>query len=364
MFRKPSNKGTFATILLAMVAVIGFGAIAAEAAIEGTALITSPVANARISGSVTVRGTATAANFQFYKLEFGEGASPSQWAVIEELHETQVTNDRLGIWDVNALPLGPYTLKLTVVDHTGNWIESSVTVTVGAASIPPRAPTRTPSSAATTPSPTADSSNPCALARKPITNMTLVPLAVRPAVADSSSQAGRASIQGRILDASGRGLCGLTVRVTRGGFEQRATTLDDGGYLLADLEPGTYTVVVEQQISTPVAGLNLAAGQALQVDFVQIRPTTPTVAPTGTHGPSPTATTTKAATPTPVAPTATASPTPFAPRDTAGPFDVWRWWGWLGFELDLEGLASHLYLGIMGGLAVFALGVVIALVRR
>ncbi|MHB1417934.1 MAG: carboxypeptidase-like regulatory domain-containing protein [Chloroflexota bacterium] len=352
MSAKRHNTVVLMTTAIALVVMLAFGAIAVGAAAQGTAEITAPAANAQVSGTVVVTGTATATDFQFYKLEFRMGSSPGQWSVIGSLHETQVTNGTLGTWDVSALPSGAYTLRLTVVDNTGNYSDYSVSVTVSSPGSRPTQPTVA--------RPTATSTR----SAQPITDLVLVPLAVRPAVAPPGSPPDRGIIRGRVLEASGRGVYGQVVKVTRSGFQQTATTGGDGSYEIAGLEPGTYSVVVERQICTPAEGLNLPAGQALQVDFVQIPPpsptASPTASPTGTREPSPGVT----ATPTPLPLTTTVSPTPTPHSAFVDPLDVSRWWDWLGLDLDLDWIASYLYLGIAGGFLVFALGVVITLVRR
>jgi len=121
-----------AMVVIALLALLSFGALSALAAVQGTAQITAPAANAQLSGVVTVTGTASAANFQFYKLEFGQGANPTQMSVIGSLQKAPVTGGTLGTWDVTKLPAGAYTLRLTVVDNTGNFITASQAVTVGA----------------------------------------------------------------------------------------------------------------------------------------------------------------------------------------------------------------------------------------
>ncbi|MDA8219724.1 MAG: carboxypeptidase-like regulatory domain-containing protein [Dehalococcoidales bacterium] len=344
------------TTAIALVAMLALGASAVGAAAQGTAEITAPAVNAQVSGMVVVSGTATATDFQFYKLEFTMGGSPGQWSVIGSLHETQVANGTLGTWDVSALPAGAYMLRLTVVDNTGNYSDYSVPVTVGSPGSRPTQPTVA--------RPTATST----WSAQPTTDLVLVPMAVRPAVAPPGSPSDRGIIRGRVLEASGRGVYGQVVKVTRGGFRQTATTAGDGSYEIAGLEPGTYSVVVERQICTPAEGLNLPAGQALQVDFVQIPPpsptASPTASPTGTRQPSPGVATTPTRTPTPLPLTTTVSPTPTPHSAFVDPLDVSRWWDWLGLDLDLDWIASYLYLGIAGGFLVFVLGLVITLVRK
>ncbi len=121
--------------LLAMLAA-GTGALSA-AAPNGTASITAPANNATLTGTVQVQGTATANNFTFYKLEFGLGANPTSWSVIGVLMTTQVSSGNLGAWDTTKVPDGQYTLKLTVVDNTGNYLTAAVPVTVANAGPPP-----------------------------------------------------------------------------------------------------------------------------------------------------------------------------------------------------------------------------------
>ncbi|HUS82569.1 MAG TPA: transglycosylase domain-containing protein, partial [Dehalococcoidia bacterium] len=48
------------------------------------AVISSPAAGASVSGVVTVKGRAASSSFLSYRLEYGTGASPSEWIVIAE----------------------------------------------------------------------------------------------------------------------------------------------------------------------------------------------------------------------------------------------------------------------------------------
>lgn len=107
--------------------VAGTGVLNAQP--MGTATISSPAANARLTGNVEVTGTAVVNNFQFYKLEFALGTGG--WALIGDLRRTQVTNGALGTWDTTRVPDGDYTLRLTVVDNSGNFITAETPVVVG-----------------------------------------------------------------------------------------------------------------------------------------------------------------------------------------------------------------------------------------
>jgi len=85
--------------------------------------ITQPEMGEQLRGPVVIIGSATVGAFQFYKVEFGVGPNPQQWAVIGDLHDTPVVNGQLAIWDTTALPDGVYSLRLQAVKQDGNWEE-------------------------------------------------------------------------------------------------------------------------------------------------------------------------------------------------------------------------------------------------
>jgi hypothetical protein len=84
--------------------------------------LTSPGAGQSISGVVAVAGTASIDRFQYYKLEMGVGANPGQWSFLSS-NKNPVSGGSLGQWDTNPLPAGQYSLRLVVVDQTGNFPE-------------------------------------------------------------------------------------------------------------------------------------------------------------------------------------------------------------------------------------------------
>ena len=95
--------------------------------------ITSPGVNQVVRGNVPVRGTASGANFQYYKIEVGPGANPGdqEWTVVGNLHRSPVNGGVLETFNSNAYPPGTYTLRLVVVDQTGNYPEPCrVTISV------------------------------------------------------------------------------------------------------------------------------------------------------------------------------------------------------------------------------------------
>lgn len=89
------------------------------------ARITSPGVNQVIAGNFPIRGVASGSDFQYYKIEVGPGASPRdhEWTVVGQLHQAPVTSGVLETFNSGAYAPGTYTLRLVVVDQTGNYPE-------------------------------------------------------------------------------------------------------------------------------------------------------------------------------------------------------------------------------------------------
>ncbi|MBN1137824.1 MAG: hypothetical protein JXM73_14645 [Anaerolineae bacterium] len=87
------------------------------------ARITSPGVNQVVKGSVAVHGTANIDSFQYYKIEVGLGRDPNAWTVVGDLHYTSVAHGQLGTFSSGVYSPGTYTLRLVVVDQTGNYPE-------------------------------------------------------------------------------------------------------------------------------------------------------------------------------------------------------------------------------------------------
>jgi len=86
-------------------------------------VIFSPGANAVISGTVEIFGTAQHENFQYYKLEYAQGVDvdpTAEFAFLTDVTQS-VVEGLLATVDTTVLDNGPYTLRLTVVDRTGNF---------------------------------------------------------------------------------------------------------------------------------------------------------------------------------------------------------------------------------------------------
>ncbi len=96
--------------------------------------IVSPQSYQYVSGIVPIAGNARGGDFNFYRLVFGKGLNPTEWIQIGSDHGDQVDYGLLENWDTNGLD-GLYSLRLQVVDHSGNLRERTIQVTVD--NIPP-----------------------------------------------------------------------------------------------------------------------------------------------------------------------------------------------------------------------------------
>ncbi len=65
-----------------------------------------------------VTGSANIDGFQFYQLEWSAGADLWNWFAGSEF---PVAGGVLGVFQAGALPPGAYTIRLVVVDQTGNY---------------------------------------------------------------------------------------------------------------------------------------------------------------------------------------------------------------------------------------------------
>ncbi len=104
--------------------------------------ITSPSVGERVQGRVPIIGSAQVDDFDFYKVEFGIGPNPAQWAVIGVLHDQPVIAGQLEVWDTTPLPDGVYTLRVTGVKKDGNWVDFEVRNVVVANQEPVATPTQ------------------------------------------------------------------------------------------------------------------------------------------------------------------------------------------------------------------------------
>ncbi len=148
-------KRTWPLILVAFIltglSALGWtGALAAPPAQGDLALITSPQSNAIVRGLVPILGSATHPQFQFYKVEYAhEPVINDAWVIVGAIHEEQVVDGQLEVWDTTQIPDGSYSLRLRVVRIDGNYSEYFVVQVVVANAQPTETPTP-----AETPTPT------------------------------------------------------------------------------------------------------------------------------------------------------------------------------------------------------------------
>ncbi len=78
------------------------------------ARITSPQMFSYVRGIIPIVGSAGGENFQYYRLQVGEGLFPRRWIQIGSDQPNPVKDGKLGSWDTQGLS-GLYTLQLQVV---------------------------------------------------------------------------------------------------------------------------------------------------------------------------------------------------------------------------------------------------------
>jgi hypothetical protein len=93
------------------------------------AVITSPGVGAAVSGMVAINGTASHESFQYYKLEYGAGGDPGVWSYFDG-GDRQVQGGRLGTLNAGALAPGVYSIRIVVVDASGNFPPPCLTTVV------------------------------------------------------------------------------------------------------------------------------------------------------------------------------------------------------------------------------------------
>ncbi|MFQ6000213.1 MAG: hypothetical protein ACE5LG_00925 [Anaerolineae bacterium] len=88
--------------------------------------ITAPRPGAHLEGVVEIWGTVDMADFWYYKIEFAVGANPAEtdWHWIGPKRDDakeRTINGYLVSWNTTGLSPGVYSLRLVVVDITGNY---------------------------------------------------------------------------------------------------------------------------------------------------------------------------------------------------------------------------------------------------
>lgn len=117
------------TAALAVVGLVGLALSGPVLAQGPTATITSPSNGATVGATLPISGTATGPNFSYYLVQFRLG---DQWTLVDDdVHTTPVTTTgTLASWDTTKYPDGAYTIRLLLADKSGQFISSTVSVTV------------------------------------------------------------------------------------------------------------------------------------------------------------------------------------------------------------------------------------------
>ena len=76
--------------------------------------ITAPVMFADVNGQVQIKGTASGADFDHYRVQVGKGLNPQEWIQVGSDSTTPVTENVLATWDTTGLD-GLYAVQLQVV---------------------------------------------------------------------------------------------------------------------------------------------------------------------------------------------------------------------------------------------------------
>jgi hypothetical protein len=98
---------------------------------DNRAVLIRPGQNEVVHGVVNIIGTATHESFQYYKVEYAPGANAGEGFVYLGGGNAPVVGSVLASVDTNALGNGTWTLRLVVVDQTGNFpLPCQVTMTV------------------------------------------------------------------------------------------------------------------------------------------------------------------------------------------------------------------------------------------
>jgi hypothetical protein len=96
--------------------------LAAQPALQVTAKISSPAENSVVRGTVPIVGSAVDPDFWKFEMYFGPEPNPGdQWTFIGSVHERPVTDGLLETWHTNSVADGTYSLRLRVVNRTGNY---------------------------------------------------------------------------------------------------------------------------------------------------------------------------------------------------------------------------------------------------
>ena len=91
--------------------------------------IAQPAPFSYVKEGFEILGNARSGDFRLYQLHYGQGLQPQNWQQIGPDHYNQVDRDVLEYWDTTGLN-GPYTLRLSVIENSGNVRQNAIPITV------------------------------------------------------------------------------------------------------------------------------------------------------------------------------------------------------------------------------------------
>jgi len=145
------KKALIGGLILYLILGSAWTAWAASPSLQTMSRIASPAENGVVRGVVPIVGSAIDNQFWKYEVYYATEPNPAErWVTIGGVHESAVQDGLLETWDTTVIPDGKYTLRLRVVDKTGNYRE----VFVHGVLVSNAAPTETPRPTST-PKPTA-----------------------------------------------------------------------------------------------------------------------------------------------------------------------------------------------------------------
>jgi hypothetical protein len=118
------RKALISGLVISFVLGGAWAVLAAQPGLQAAPKIVSPGDNAVVRGTVPIVGTAIDPAFWKYEVHYApEPNPPDRWTLIGIVHETQVSDGLLETWDTSIIPDGTYSLRLRVVNRTGNYQE-------------------------------------------------------------------------------------------------------------------------------------------------------------------------------------------------------------------------------------------------
>ena len=116
------RKALVCSVVILVFLSLALATLVAQPALQVTATIASPAENSVVRGTVPIVGSAVDPDFWKFEVYFGPEPNPGdQWTFIGSVHERPVTDGLLETWHTNSIADGTYSLRLRVVNRTGNY---------------------------------------------------------------------------------------------------------------------------------------------------------------------------------------------------------------------------------------------------